>query len=106
MTSSSETRCGSAMFHPPGRRGRGSHTGEVVHKDHPKRKRYILPILPISARWPWGRALLGCDQRPHHAPQREAPIEDGQVPAFEGLGLLAEQLDDQHALGAELLLGP
>src|ERR1039458_10017266 len=53
MPSSSETRCGSAMFQPPGRRGRGSHTGEVVHKDHPKRKRYILPILPISARCPW-----------------------------------------------------
>src|SRR5512135_3067151 len=47
------------MFFPPGRRCRGSHTGEGIHEDHPGRKRHSLPGLPISARRPWVRELSG-----------------------------------------------
>src|SRR5512135_327835 len=52
-----------------------------------------------------GRPVLGRDQRPDHAPQREAPVDDAQVPALEDPGLLPEQLDDQLALGPEHLPG-
>src|SRR5512147_137163 len=52
-----------------------------------------------------GRLVLGGDQGPHDALQREAPVEDGQVPALEHPGLLPEQLDGQLALGPESLRG-
>nr|WP_244884946.1 hypothetical protein [Singulisphaera acidiphila] len=45
--------------------------------------------------------LLGGDQGPDHALQREAAVEDGQMPAPGRLGLLVHQLDGQLALGAE-----
>src|SRR5512135_1593792 len=52
-----------------------------------------------------GRPVLGCDQRPDHTLQREAPVDDAQVPDLEDPGLLPEQLDHQLALGVEHLLG-
>jgi hypothetical protein len=46
-----------------------------------------------------GRAVLGQDQGPDHAPQGIAPIEDGQVPTAGDPGLFPDQFDRQFALG-------
>src|SRR5271166_5424029 len=48
-----------------------------------------------------GRAACGQDQRPDHALQGVAAVENGQVLALDDAGLLAEQLDGQFALGPE-----
>ena len=47
------------------------------------------------------RTVLGQDQRPDHASQGEAAIEDGQVPSLGNPGLFPEQVHGQLALGAE-----
>src|SRR5512135_1914282 len=84
-TSSRETHRKSATFHPPGRRCRGSHTGEGIHKDHPERKRYKSPALPISARWPWveiqaKRIIVRLDRRCHNPILREATTSTESQP--------------------------
>ena len=48
-----------------------------------------------------GRAACRPDQRPDHALQGVAAVENGQVLALDDAGLLAEQLDGQFALGPE-----
>src|SRR5208283_5042022 len=48
-----------------------------------------------------GRAACGQDQRPDHALQGVAAVENGQVLALDDADLLAEQLDGQLALGPE-----
>ncbi len=45
--------------------------------------------------------ICGQDQRPDHALQGVAAVENGQVLALDDAGLLAEQLDSQFAFGPE-----
>ena len=47
------------------------------------------------------RAACGQDQRPDHALQGVAAVENGQVLALDDAGLLAEQLDGQFTFGPE-----